>query len=434
MAGEKGIIRINGELELAVVTDLEPVCSFTPENKTSYDKVVTYNNTEPVTFYKPVSIPDGFFAFGHYNQNTSKQHRGAYILVARPLGDNTPLKLPLRYKLIQMFIQHNFLVWEPVPPIGYRALGYVVTTRSNITDGIQPDLKLVRCVREDLTLDAQLPFHSYPTFTIPGNGVPVGPFFIFSKDIKPSHVFNIGCLFNSNFQATMPNLEQLKALIHHYGPRVYFHPDEVYLPSSVPWFLKNRADQDATFFKHGCLKTAEVYVHVKPAMGGAFTDFDMWLFFPFNGPDTCTLKLFNFNFEMMNNKVREHVGHWDHFTLRISNFDGQLWMVYFPVLKETGKSGGVEASCLEFVEGTNKPIVYSSKFRHTSFPNAGSYIQGAPTKLGIGVMDHVGKSDMFIDASNNYQIIGAEYLGDGVVVEPGWMRELRPEKINSYLL
>ncbi|PWA52781.1 hypothetical protein CTI12_AA451130 [Artemisia annua] len=135
----------------------------------------------------------------------------------------------------------------------------------------------------------------------------------------------------------------------------------------------------------------------------------------------------------MNKKVGEHVGHWERFTLRISNFDSHLWMVYFPFLRESGKSG-VEASCLEFVEGTNKPIVYSSKFRHASFPKAGLYIQGGPTKLGIGVMDHVGKSDMFIDASKKYQIIGAEYLGDGVVVEPGWMRELRPEKINSHLL
>ena len=84
-----------GELELAMVTYLEPVCYFTPENKTSYDKVVTYNNTEAVTIYKPVSIPDGFFALGHCNQNTRKQHRGAYILVARPRGDNTPLNLPL---------------------------------------------------------------------------------------------------------------------------------------------------------------------------------------------------------------------------------------------------------------------------------------------------------------------------------------------------
>ncbi|GJZ03209.1 vacuolar protein sorting-associated protein 62 [Tanacetum coccineum] len=286
-------------------------------------------------------------------------------------------------------IQHNLLIWEPIPPMGYRALGYVVTTHSNIMDAVVPDLKLV------------------------------------------SHVFNFGCLINSNFQATMPNLDQVKALIHHYGPRVYFHPDEVYLPSSVPWFLKNRADQD-TFVRQGCLETVEVYVHVKPAVGGTFTDFDMWLFFPFKGPDTSTLKLFNFNIEMINKMVGEHVGHWEHFTLRISNFDGHLWMLYFPVLKETDKLG-VEASCLKFVKGTNKSIVYSSKFRHTTFPNDGSYIQGRPTKLGIRVMDHAGKSDMFIDTSKKYKIIGTEYLGDGVVVEPGWMRKLRPEKIPGHL-
>lgn len=427
--GEKGLIRINEELELAMVTDLEPVCYFTHgKERILYSKAVTFENTEAVTFYKPVSIPDGFFALGHYNQYTRKQHTGAYILVARPLGDNTPLSLPLRYKLLQIFTVHKLILWEPVPPMGYRALGYVVTTLSTGLTGLVPDLNLVRCVREDLTFDVQVTSHPSSPFTIQANAVPLKQFYNYSKT---SHLFNFGCLINSNFQSTMPNLDQVKALIHHYGPRVYFHPDELYLPSSVPWFLKNRAHQD-TFVKHGCLETAEVYVYVKPAVGGTFTDFDMWLFFPFKGPHMSTLKLFNFNIEMINKMVGEHVGHWEHFTVRISNLDGHLWMLYFPGLRESGKSG-VEASCLEFVEGTNKPIVYSSKFRHTSFPNAGSYIQGRPTKLGIGVMDHVGKSDMFIDASKKYHIIGVEHLGDGVVVEPGWVRELRPEKIPGHL-
>lgn len=66
----------------------------------------------------------------------------------------------------------------------------------------------------------------------------------------------------------MPVLEQIKVLIHHYGPTVYFHPHKVYLSSSVPWFLENLSQNgnDHTFFKHGCLKTAEVNVQVKPVM------------------------------------------------------------------------------------------------------------------------------------------------------------------------
>uniref|UniRef100_A0A0D3AGU4 Uncharacterized protein n=1 Tax=Brassica oleracea var. oleracea TaxID=109376 RepID=A0A0D3AGU4_BRAOL len=53
---------------------------------------------------------------------------------------------------------------------------------------------------------------------------------------------NISCLKNldPSLQA-MPNLDQVHALIQHYGPTVYFHPEETYLPSSVPWFFKNGA-------------------------------------------------------------------------------------------------------------------------------------------------------------------------------------------------
>lgn len=103
----------------------------------------------------------------------------------------------------------------------------------------------------------------------------------------------------------MSNLEQVKELIHHYGPTVYFHPDEVYLPSSVPWFLKN--ENSYALVKHGNLESAEVYIHVKPASSGTFTDIDMWMFDPFTGPVTFTVaKLLNLNI-----KTNKHLGYWE---------------------------------------------------------------------------------------------------------------------------
>ena len=53
---------------------------------------------------------------------------------------------------------------------------------------------------------------------------------------------DIACLKNldSTLHA-MPNLNQIHALIKHYGPTLYFHPDETYLPSSVQWFFENGA-------------------------------------------------------------------------------------------------------------------------------------------------------------------------------------------------
>ncbi|KAJ0733042.1 putative vacuolar protein sorting-associated protein [Helianthus annuus] len=446
--------RINiGELELAMIKDFEIISSYTPKK----------SKTDGVTFYKPVSIPDGFFTFGHYSQQTDQPLRG-YVLVARAAQNaettNPPLKTPLGYDLI--WFSGTVYVWQPVPPEGYRCLGFAVTV-----DETEPDVEEVRCVRDDLTENCEVDdvileiskslklWNTKACKTgIFCRGVTVGTFFC-SMDTNFDDELDICCLRNVNFNhEAMPNLEQVEALIDHYGPTVYFHPDEVYLPSSVQWFFDNGTllfkkgkengipvesggsnlpqggkndgeywldlpedTNDETLVKNGNLESAELYVHVKPALGGTFTDIAMWIFCPFNGPVTFTVEFLNINIEM--NRVGEHVGDWEHFTLRISNFNGELWSVYF-----SEHSGGewVDASNLEFIDG-NKPIVYSSKCGHASFPNAGTYIQGS-TKLGIGIKNDVDKSDKFIDASKRYKIIAAEYLR-GVVEEPDWLQYMR---------
>ncbi|KAL0298586.1 UNVERIFIED_CONTAM: hypothetical protein Sradi_6518400 [Sesamum radiatum] len=51
----------------------------------------------------------------------------------------------------------------------------------------------------------------------------------------------------------------------------------------------------------------------------------MWIFCPFNGPSTIKAGAFNYTFS----RIGQHVGDWEHYTLRLSNFDGELWSVYF---------------------------------------------------------------------------------------------------------
>ncbi|WZZ22815.1 hypothetical protein YC2023_124202 [Brassica napus] len=41
----------------------------------------------------------------------------------------------------------------------------------------------------------------------------------------------------------------------------------------------------------GNIESSELYVHVKPALGGIFTDVVMWIFCPFNGPATLKIGL-----------------------------------------------------------------------------------------------------------------------------------------------
>lgn len=343
-------------------------------------------------------------------------------------------------------------------------MGFVVTTSPS-----KPELDQVRCVRADLT--AKCETHkvvitaisdslSVPLFiwtTRPqdrgmwGKGVSAGTFFCRTREEDD----NIACLKNldSSLHA-MPNIDQIHALVQHYGPRVFFHPDEAYLPSSVSWFFKNGAvlcssDSDfrepvdenganlphggsndkqfwidlprnderrRKFLKRGDIETAKLYVHVKPAFGGTFTDLAFWIFCPFNGPATLKLGLVNLPLA----KTGQHVCDWEHFTLRISNFSGELSAIYF-----SQHSGGewIGARDLEFVEGSNRAVVYSSKHGHASFGKSGMYLQGSDA-LGVGIRNDTARSDLFVDSSSRYEIVSAEYLG-GAVVEPPWLGYMR---------
>ncbi|KAL1827062.1 hypothetical protein ACET3Z_005474 [Daucus carota] len=458
-----GTGRINlGEIEVFEVTTFESICSSLVRKK-----------EKGVTFYRPVGIPDGFYKFGDYCQPNDKPLRG-YVLVAGELAadrqeDISALVKPQSYILLWSSDSENgeqVFIWQPRAPVGYKALGFVVTTEPR-----EPELEEVRCIRADLTEDCEVcnlmldtvsTLSSYPIKIwntrscvrgMLGTGVSVGTFFC-STYLDSGDDMKIVCLKNldSSLHA-MPNLDQIHALIKHYGPTVFFHPDEAYLPSSVGWFFKNGAllyskekakgeaidsrgsnlprggvndgkywldlpddDEAQEYIKKGNMESSLLYVHVKPAIGGSFTDIVMWIFCPFNGPSTIKAGLLNFEMS----KVGEHVGDWEHYTLRLSNFTGELWYVYF-----SEHSGGewVDASSLEFIGG-NRAVIYSAKSGHASFPHAGTYIQGS-TKLNIGLRNDTARSNYLIDSSTKYEIIAAEYLGKGIIKEPNWLQYMR---------
>lgn len=454
-----------GEIEVVQISKFDRIWSCSP----------LLGKGSSVTFYEPRGIPAGYFPLGHYGQPSDQKLRG-YVLAAkcisadesndRKLG-SPALEKPLSYTLVWSEDTHRDgcgYIWLPNPPEGYKAMGFVVSTKSD-----EPDLDEVRCVRADLTescevdeviFDRKAIFSSGKFYVwnvrpcergMLCRGVPVGTFYC-SRDDSYEEL-SIACLKNldSSLNA-MPNLDQVHALIKHYGPTLYFHPDEDYLPSSVSWFFENGSllykegmdkglsidsdgsvlpcggindgefwldlpeeDEGKNYVKLGNIETAELYVHVKPASGGTFTDIAMWIFCPFNGPSTIKVGSFNFPLDT----IGEHVGDWEHYTLRVSNFNGELWSVYY-----SEHSGGrwVDASELEFIIG-NKAIVYASKNGHASFPHEGCYIQGSTT-LGVGLRNDCAESKYSIDSSSRYQIVAAEYLGD-VVAEPPWLQYMR---------
>ncbi|VFR00591.1 unnamed protein product [Cuscuta campestris] len=464
-----GTIRL-GELEVCEIVNFELIWG---SNLSSYG-----GGRQGVSFYKPTCLPQGFFNLGYYAQPNSRPLRG-FVLAAREVSNPNNVKClpalqnPEEYTLVWCsndgneydFDGPSGFFWLPQPPKGYKSLGFVVTNKPT-----KPELSEVKCVRNDLTdmcethrvmLKTYSKFSQTPILVwtmrpchrgMHGRGVSVGTFFC-SEYLSSREELGIVCLKNYDPNLhSMPNLDQIHSLIRHYGPTVFFHPDEVYLPSSVSWFFENGAllfkkgdargetidpegsnlpaggTNDGEYWidlpndsrrgrvKHGDIGSAKLYVHVKPALGGTSTDLAMWVFCPFNG--AATLKVGVLSFGM--GKVGQHVGDWEHFTLRLGNFTGELQSIYF-----SQHSGGkwVNAHDLEFVEG-NKAVVYSSKHGHASYPHRGIYIQGS-SALGIGIRNDAARSNYRVDSSVRYEVVAAEYLGDGVVKEPGWLQYMR---------
>ncbi|KAI4998261.1 hypothetical protein ZWY2020_053603 [Hordeum vulgare] len=487
----EGRIRVaGGELELAAATAFDKICTLSPSAR--------LQRCDGATFYRPRGVPEGFTVLGHYCQPNSRRLHG-HLLVARaadPPRSTTepPLRAPRDYELVWAFHatggagtsgnagpcsgygRSDAYFWLPVPPEGYRALGVLVTTGPG-----KPALDEVGCVRADLTDECE-PHGSLlrlqltrPTSASPGKafavrgvrplcrgmrekGIGAGTFWCAATDgcssPTPSEQ-GLACLKNVDLDlSAMPTLEQVHAVIQHYGPTLYFHPKEVYLPSSVAWYFKNGAAlfkkgggavgeeidaegsnlpgggwNDGEYWMdipadskrrqailRGDIESAELYAHVKPAMGGTCTDVAMWVFCPFNGP--ARLKLGPINLPL--GTTGQHVGDWEHFTLRVSNFTGELMAVYY-----SQHSGGrwVDAAKLEYAAG-NRPAVYSSRNGHASYPRAGVYLQGSAA-LGVGILNEAARSKLSVDSSVKYRVVAAEYLGDGVVVEPQWLQFMR---------
>ncbi|KAL6288373.1 hypothetical protein ACE6H2_005883 [Prunus campanulata] len=429
------------------------------------------------SFFEPSPLPQGFYMLGCYSQPNNKPLSG-WVLAAKSTKDKEEyeddhplLKKPLDYTLVwnseslkNLKKDGDGYVWLPTPPHGYEAIGHVVTSSPE-----KPSLDRIRCVRSDLTDHCEADSwiwgpgtagdaNGFKVFTLrPSNrgtqamGVPAGTFVALNG--PPSSIVAMACLKNtlslSNSHIYMPNPTQIEALLEVYSPLIYLHPDEVYLPSSVGWFFSNGAllykkqgdavaieptgsnlpqggSNDGSYWldlpvdkgaservKKGDLLDCQVYLHIKPMLGSTFTDIAIWVFYPFNGPARAKVEFFNISL----GKIGEHVGDWEHVTLRVSNFTGELWRVFF-----SQHSGGtwVDASQLEFEKG-NKAVGYASLHGHALYPKAGLVLQGSG---GIGIRNDTEKSKKVLDTGRSPLLVSAEYLGSAVT-EPPWLNYSR---------
>ncbi|KAK6158527.1 hypothetical protein DH2020_005841 [Rehmannia glutinosa] len=421
------------------------------------------------TFFEPSSIPDGFSMLGSYAQPNNQPLFG-WVLVGKTNSSDKSgdfLKQPTDYTLV---LQDTAYFWRPTPPDGYKAVGLVITASPD-----KPSLDKIRCVRSDFTdeseIDGWIWSASVNGLNVYGlrpkirgtkaQPLSVGTFIVQNNTSDQNYTLPLSCLKSNNPNlSSMPNLSQVQALFQTYSPYIYFHPKEIYLPSSVNWFFTNGAllykkgeesnpspiepngtnlpqggsnddsywldlpvdEQAKEKVQNGDLQSAEVYLHVKPILGATFTDIQVWLFYPFNGHAVAKLGLIK---RIPLGKIGEHVGDWEHVTLRISNFDGVLHKVYF-----AEHSGGkwVDSSLLEFEKG-NKFVGYSTLNGHAAYYKAGLVLLG---ENDIGIRDDTSKSDMVMDSGARFSVVAADGLSTAeVVVEPPWLnyaREWGPNK------
>ncbi|KAF5177438.1 vacuolar sorting-associated protein [Thalictrum thalictroides] len=423
------------------------------------------------TFFEPSPIPDGFFMLGCYAQPNNTPLFG-WVLAGKGISNDTPIRalmMPVDYTLVwssesMMSIKKegNGFFWLPTPPEGYSAVGLVVTNSPD-----KPPLDKVRCVRSDLVdsceqniwiwgEDKASDTSDINVYGLRPNirgtnalGVQVGTFIVDGTTASLS----LSCLKNINFNLSyMPNLTQIDELVQAYSPRIYFHRDESYLPSSVNWYfnqgvllyqqgnvtnpvlvepnglnLPQGGSNDGTYWldlptdentkervKKGDLQSSMVYLHIKPMLGATFTDIAMWIFYPFNGPARAKVQLIDIPL----GKIGEHIGDWEHLTLRISNFTGDLWRVY---MSQHSTGIWANASELEFESG-NKVVAHATLSGHAIYPKEGLVLQGNAT-LGIGIRNDAAKSDIVMDTGIRYEVVSAEYLS--TLTEPAWLNYTR---------
>ena len=105
-------------------------------------------------------------------------------------------------------------------------------------------------------------------------------------------------------------------------------------------------------------------------------------------------------------KIGEHVGDWEHVTLRTSNLMESYGASIF---RSTGGTW-VKPSELEFQNG-NKAVTYSSLHGHAMYAKPCLVLQGTGS---IGIRNDTAKSKKFMDTGTNSLVVAAEYLGTAI--------------------
>jgi hypothetical protein len=196
----------------------------------------------------------------------------------------------------------------------------------------------------------------------------------------------------------------LLAAIYRFAPEVRLHPDDIYRPSSVPWYLQHlrmrrhrpgapdvhilhpgevtvrslvsqssggqesgRGRQRTDFLveivsivpetRRGLLGVAECYVHLRPAPTRDAWDIQYWFFYAYNG-------------DISRGADFEHEGDFEHVTVRVAPDGKTMFRVFYHA--HNTESVWRAGRDVTFSGGTH-PVAFSAKHTHATYWRSGTH-------------------------------------------------------------
>lgn len=240
--------------------------------------------------------------------------------------------------------------------------------------------------------------------------------------------------------------EQLNEVANKYLPYLHMCSEDPFHPSSVEWLLdrvdlvKKQSDTEtivaqppytkqelakitkvqkgalyypqinSTDAKSGDISTAKIYVNAKRVNAFQdYTDIQYWFFYPYNGSGTLIL----FGEIVPISLFGAHQGDWEHITVRVDNATRKAKAIYF-----SQHAGGEWVFDLNEIKWRNgRPVVFSSKHGHASYPKTGLNKQAF---LNVGLVNKTNRGPL-LDAEGRMEIIGVWDELQAHVVAPQWL-------------
>jgi hypothetical protein len=310
-----------------------------------------------------------------------------------------------------------------------------------VRDDLVRDAVIGNGVWNDRGTGADMTFGSWQVVPADDDGLFIGAFVGNDSHTQPPagpfHVLDL-----ARVQQTPVSEAQADMMIAQLGPRLRLHPDEKFLPddaeksldesASVAWgIIENEGDYDtfkqtplgaqktssATLladveayakqadngdpnFRYwldlalgqapgglppvtGDVKRARTVVRVR-AWGPMFTDFQFWVWYPFNGPGKFRVTCGMINDHVVMDGPGRHYGDWEHVSIRVVNSTGELAGVYLSRHSFGQWISGAQLEAALGFDGTH-PIVYAARDSHAHYPDADTHYYLRPWSLDAGI-------------------------------------------------